>query len=478
MLKEASGSRQRPKVRPANVLRRWKEWLARLMSSVGLFARRLSHYPAALVGLLIILSLVGVSVYTLITIPYPKMLRLWREGEDRWVHNPKDAAPSWVNLFRKRKLPSTVLMDSRATDSAVQVSRTAVSEEMTEVTLSFPFDYYYGAFPQDLAVFIDAQYDEKRPLITLNWFTPDGREIEFMSAAIGDSHTYRLSQDETLARRLGEQAPLAFLFSQPESNGEMPLSGSYEMQISTYLFEEGADVDATFVLYGQVHGWAGTDERRRDLKIPLLWGLPIALSFGILAALGTSLSSIMIAAVGAWFGGWVDALIQRVTEVNMILPFLPVSIMIYVLYSKSFWMILGVTVLLSIFGNAIKNYRAIFLQVREAPYVEAALSYGASNWRIISRYMIPRVISVLVPQLIIMVPSYVFLEASLAFLGVSDPVLPTWGKLIVSGFARGIYTTNYHLIFEPLGMLMLVGFAFVLLGISLERLFNVGRFAR
>jgi peptide/nickel transport system permease protein len=180
----------------------------------------------------------------------------------------------------------------------------------------------------------------------------------------------------------------------------------------------------------------------------------------------------VIAAVGTWFDGWVDALIQRITEVNMILPFLPVSIMIYVLYSKSFWVILGVTVLLSIFSSSIKNYRALFLQVREAPYIEAAQSYGASNGRIITRYLIPRIVSVLVPQMVIMVPSYVFLEASLAFLGVSDPVLPTWGKLIVNGFARGIYTANYHLVFEPLAFLMLVGFAFVMLGLSLKRIFT------
>jgi peptide/nickel transport system permease protein len=478
LLKGASDSQQPSEARQGNVVCRWKERLDRLLSSAGLFVRRLSHYPAAVIGLLIILGLVGLSVYTLVTIPYPEMLQLWREGEAIWVQNPKDAAPTWVNLFRRRKLPSTVVMNSREVGSEVQVSRTVISEDMTEITLSFPFDYYYGAFPQDLAVFIDAQFDEKRPMITLNWFTPEGREIEFVSAAIGDSHTYRLSQDETLARKLGEQAPLEFLFSQPESNGAMPLSGSYEMQLNAYVFEEEADVDATFVLYGQVYGLAGTDERRRDLKVPLLWGMPVALSFGILAALGTSLSSIMIAAVGAWFGGWLDALIQRITEINMILPFLPVSIMIYVLYSKSFWVILGVTVLLSIFGNAIKNYRALFLQVREAPYVEAALSYGASNWRIIYRYLLPRIVSVLVPQLIIMVPSYVFLEATLAFLGVSDPVLPTWGKLIVSGFARGIYTANYHLVFEPLGLLMLVGFAFVMLGISLERIFSVDRFVR
>ncbi|NOQ40026.1 MAG: ABC transporter permease subunit, partial [Anaerolineales bacterium] len=85
-----------------------------------------------------------------------------------------------------------------------------------------------------------------------------------------------------------------------------------------------------------------------------------------------------------------DNLTQRITEINLIIPFLPVSIMIYVLYSKSFWTILGVSVILNIFGNEIKNYRSILLQIMEEKYIEAAVSYGAKDWRIITRYLIPR----------------------------------------------------------------------------------------
>jgi peptide/nickel transport system permease protein len=450
----------------------WKRRLAKVKTRIGLALRQLSKYPAAVAGLLIIVGLIGLSAYTLITIPYPEMLQLWREDEAQWIDNPKDAAPAWINIFRREKLPITVTRDSREDTPSASKKRAAVSEDMTEIVFSFPFPYPYDAFPQDLAVLIDAEYEEKRPLITLNWLTPDGRAIEFMSTSIRERYTYRLSQDETLARKLDEQPPLEILMGQPETEPPVPAKGTHTLQISAFVFEEDADVDVKFVLYGQVYGLAGTDGRRRDMRVPLLWGLPIALTFGLLAAFGTSLSSIAIAAVGAWFSGWMDTVIQRITEVNMILPFLPVSIMIYVLYSKSIWMILGVTILLSIFSSAIKNYRALFLQVREEPYIEAAQSYGADNGRIIMRYLIPRVISVLVPQMVIMVPSYVFLEASLAFLGVSDPILPTWGKLIVEGFARGIYTANYHLVFEPLAFLMLVGSAFVMLGISLKRMFR------
>jgi len=165
-------------------------------------------------------------------------------------------------------------------------------------------------------------------------------------------------------------------------------------------------------------------------------------------------------------------LVQRITEVNMVLPFLPVSIMIYILYSKSFWAILGVTVLLSIFGSAIKNYRAVFLQVKEAGYIEAAQAYGAGNRRIILRYLIPRIMPIMIPQLVILIPSYVFLEATLAFLEVSDPVLPTWGKLIVEALSYGTHSGDYHMVLEPAALLMLTGFAFAMVGFALERIFE------
>ncbi len=97
---------------------------------------------------------------------------------------------------------------------------------------------------------------------------------------------------------------------------------------------------------------------RRDLSLPLLWGIPIALSFGLLAALGTSLLTMIIAAFGTWYGGFWDALIQRITEVNMVLPFLSILIMVGTFYTRTIWTILGATIALTIFTGQIKSYRA------------------------------------------------------------------------------------------------------------------------
>ena len=106
-------------------------------------------------------------------------------------------------------------------------------------------------------------------------------------------------------------------------------------------------------------------------------------------------------------------------------------------------------------------------------YIEAARAYGASNMRIIFQYMIPRMIPLLIPQLVSGVASFVFLEATLAVLGLGDPTLPTWGKIINDAEENGaLYKGYYYWTLEPAVLLMFTGLGFALLGFSLDRIFN------
>ncbi|MGC9520428.1 MAG: ABC transporter permease [Anaerolineae bacterium] len=434
--------------------------------------RELFQYPAAAVGIIIIVLLVALSIYAVISIPYSEAIRLWRGGEDVWYHTPKNAAPVWTNWFTSKDLPATIRMDSR--DEEVEKTVEAGSGEMTNIAFSFAFDFPYDDFPRELSVFFEAEYDQKAPHVSMAWLTPDGREIRIADKSVTQSETYRVSQDNTLQRRLGGALPHQGLFAvDPKADTLEPLQGTYTLQVEAITFEPESDVDAEMVVYGQLHGLAGTDHRRRDLTVALLWGTPIALGFGLLAAVGTSLIQMIIAAIGTWYGGWVDGLIQRITEVNMVLPFLPIMIMIGTFYSKSIFVLLGVVVLLSIFGGGIKTNRAMFLQVKNSPYIEAAQAYGASDARLIRKYLIPRIIPTLLPSLVALVPSFVFLEAALALLGLGDPVLPTWGKVINDAYGNGaLYYGHYYWILEPSVLLMVMALAFSLLGFSLDRIFN------
>jgi peptide/nickel transport system permease protein len=130
-------------------------------------------------------------------------------------------------------------------------------------------------------------------------------------------------------------------------------------------------------------------------------------------------------------------------------------------------------VALSIFGAAIKTYRAVFLQIKNAAYIEAARSYGANNMRIVFRYMIPRIIPLLLPTLVGAVPGFIFLEAVLALLGLGDPILPTWGKVITDARGNGaIFNGYYYWMLEPAVLMLVLTLGFSLLGFALDRVFN------
>ncbi len=433
--------------------------------------RDLLRYPSAIVGLIAILILISVAIVTMIAIPYNEAIRLWRGGEDVWYQNPKYAPPAWLNWFSSKKQPESFSI--KDTDPSASRVVTPGAQDTGRVTVTYKFNYNFDSFPQELSIYFTGKFDQKQPFASVYWYKPNGDKVKIVETGIGHNLNFRFSQDEKLIKRLNGALPMESLFQDPKSTSTEPMKGEYKLEISGITFEKNSDMSAEFVLYGQLFGLAGTDHQRRDLVLPLLWGVPIALAFGLIASLGTSVLTMFIAALGAWFGGWVDELIQRITEINLVLPFLPILIIVGTFFSRSIWTILGVTILLSIFTGAIKGYRAIFLQVKESTYIEAARAYGAGNTRIIVQYLLPRMIPLLIPGLVSSIPSFVFLEASLAVLGLGDPVLPTWGKIIEDAQANGaLYKGLYYWIMEPAALLMFTGLGFAMLGYSLDRIFN------
>jgi peptide/nickel transport system permease protein len=433
--------------------------------------RNLLRFPSAIFGLVIIIFLLGVAGYALITIPYSEAVRLWRGGEDVWYRNPKYAAPAWLNNFSNKKEPLSFVVNTA--DGSMKKTVTPNDQDISTVDISYTFDYSYDGFPDEMILYFTPTILQKFPFVSVAWITPDGKKIKIADMAVQYNSTFRFSQDPKLQTRLNSEKVMQALFSDPKAKTPTPLKGQYQLVISGTTFEQGSDIAAEFVFQGKLFGLAGTDKYRRDLMLPLLYGTPIALAFGLLASLGTSLLTMIIAAIGTWYGGWLDELIQRITEVNLVLPFLAILIMVGTFYSRSIWLMLGVTILLSIFSGSIKTYRSIFLQSKESSYIEAARAYGASSSRIIFSYLVPRMIPLLIPALVSSVPSFVFLEASLAVLGLGDPVLPTWGKVINDAFEDGaLYQGRYYWVLEPAILLMITGLGFALLGFALDRIFN------
>lgn len=439
------------------------------MNNFAASLKKLFQYPSAVAGIFVILVMVAVSIYTMITIPYSEAVRLWRGGEEVWYQNPKFAPPAWFNIFSSKKYAESFSVGTA--DGEMEKAAVPGKDGVTTYTMTYEFDFNYDVYPQDMILYIDSVFQKKQPFLSIEWITPDGRTIRASNFAIGDQYTYRFSQDNKLAAKLRAEEPVPALFANPET-GEL-LKGTYKLVVTGTTFEPDSNLDVEFVMHGQVYGLAGTDHARRDLTLPLLWGAPVALAFGLMAAIGTSVLTMVIAAVGTWYGGWVDQLVQRITEVNLVLPFFALMIMIGTFYSRSIWVIISATIVLNIFTGAILGYRAVFLQVKESMYIEAAKAYGATNWRIIFRYLIPRMIPLLIPGLVQAVPAFVFLEASLAVIGLGDPVLPTWGKIIQDAQANGaLYKGYYYWVLEPAVLLVITGLAFAFLGFVLDRIFN------
>jgi len=449
------------------------------------FFRELKYYPSAIVGLLVILGLLALSIYAVVAIPYSEAIRLWRGSGETWYNNPKNAPPAWVNYFHTKKLPETIDLDSRIDGVAAREEKPLGGGK--QIDLEFQFDYTADEFPDDVVLYFFPTYGDKQPFVTGKWITPDGREIRLGNFSVNKGYSFRFTQDQGLARRLKRLLKMelpaemalfadpATLPEDPEASKDQiePLKGRYTVHLTVTTFAPEDDIDAELLVYGKVHGIAGTDHLRRDLTVGLLWGTPIAIAFGLISALVIGLSTMIIAAIGVWYGGVVDDLIQRLTEINMVLPFLPILIMIGIFVSRSLWMIMVATIALSIFGGGIKSYRAMFLQLRASPYIEAAQAYGASDFRIIFLYLIPRILPMLIPGFISAIPGFVFLEASLAVLGIGDPVLPTWGKIIQDAQANAaLYKGYYYWVLEPSLLLMVTGVGFALLGFALDRIFN------
>lgn len=427
--------------------------------------RALRRYPSALAGLALVLLLVALALYAVIAIPYPEALERWRGGEI-WAQHPVNAAPVWLDRLTGGERPRTrVVHAERAAREAFPGGE--------RLHLDLEFGFQAGGFPSELTLFLKAGFDRQPPFVRLTWEGPGGLREPLGTYQVRREERIRLSQDWALQRRLGAPAHIGLFGGSGDGAADTPRRGDYRLVVDAIAFEPDTSLAAELVVYGQVHGLAGTDHQRRDLTLGLLWGTPVALAFGLLAAVGSSVSTLLIAAAGVWYRGWVDALIQRLTEVNMILPALPVLVMVGTLYSTSIWLILGVVVALGIFSASVKTYRAMLLPIREAPYIEAARAYGAGNGRIVLRYLVPRVLPVLIPTFVTLIPTFVFLEASLALLGLGDPALPTWGKILNDAQSQGaLYHGFYYWVLEPAALLMLTGLGFAMLGFALDRIFN------
>ena len=459
------------------------------------FFRELLLYKSALAGIIIIASLVVLSLYAVITIPYEEAVKKWNSIE-YWEDLPRNAIPSWVNFFTRNKLPETIILDTRGQGENINnINKTIVplsgGKYIQRILLTF--NYVYDDFPSEIILRIYSN-STKQFTSQITWVKPGGIEYILSRKLLRGYEAYYVSKDEDFLKRfnanliskLGSKPSydldvVIALFAEEESSilskDTVKVSkGEYKVIVDVLIGEEDVNkvqIDAKLTVYGKVYGIAGTDHRRRDLVLALLWGAPIALAFGLTASITIAFTQMFIASISAWYGKGMDFSIQRITEIFMVLPFLPMVLMISYFYKITIWRLLLVVILLSIFGSGVKSYRAMFLQIKELPYIEAATAYGASSFRIVLRYMIPKILPTMIPSIVLSVPDFVFLEAALALLGVGDPQAVTWGRVLEDAAREAaLYKGYYYWILEPSAFLLITALGFAMLGLALDKIFN------
>ena len=149
--------------------------------------RNILHYPSAVMGILIVLLLVFTAIYAMVKIPYREAIHLWRGGEEVWYQNPKFAPPAWINLFASKKYSESFAVST--SDGSMQKTVTQETPEIATIAMSYPFDFNYDVYPQEMILYITSQYQEKQPFLSIEWVTPDERTIRINNLSITEKET-------------------------------------------------------------------------------------------------------------------------------------------------------------------------------------------------------------------------------------------------------------------------------------------------
>jgi peptide/nickel transport system permease protein len=183
----------------------------------------------------------------------------------------------------------------------------------------------------------------------------------------------------------------------------------------------------------------GTDATGRDMLSLIMYGASVSLYVGIAAVTLEVLIGLTIGMSAGYFGGVIDEMLMRITDMILTLPEIPLLIV-----AVTFFEVRSIHIIVLVMGFLgwpyIARYvRSEFLSLREATYVEAAKSMGASSRRIITRHILPNILSLVIVLATMDIPWYIFYEATLTFLGFGDPASPSWGVLLEKGY---LYLTS------------------------------------
>ena len=227
--------------------------------------------------------------------------------------------------------------------------------------------------------------------------------------------------------------------------------------------------------------WFGTDELGRDQVTRLMYAGRISLTVGLLVALISTFLGTAIGSMAGYFGGTVDQLLMRFTDLFLVVPGLAILAMAQKGLSGKHFPIVGqvstttiiVVIVSFLFWQTIARVvRGLFLSIKEKEFVEAARASGASSFRIIVRHIIPNVIGPIAVNTTLVVGYAILLESTLSFLGFGiQPPAVSWGTMLNQS-ESAVGTPQAYLIYFPGLVLLITVLAVNFLGDGLRDAFD------
>lgn len=216
----------------------------------------------------------------------------------------------------------------------------------------------------------------------------------------------------------------------------------------------------------------GTDQFGRSLLGLLLWGARISLTVGLLAAALSVAIGTLVGIVAGHHGGWLSTVLMRITDWFLVMPALVLAIVLATVMSRSMWTVV-VAIGVTSWPTTARLVRAQTIAVESRPYIERAKALGGGHAHIMNRHVLPNVMPLVLAQTTLGISTAILTEATLAFLGLGDPTVVSWGGLLQDAREAGAVSSGHWWYLAPPGIaIAVVALAFTLCGRAIESVLN------